>query len=208
MYRQVKTTPRKRPRQDRSKATVDAILAATAQVLISKGFDGLTTNAVAEAAGCSIGSLYQYFPNKEALVAALIEHHLDIKSARTVAELTRVAALPAHHAVRAMIVMTMEGYRDEPELKRVLIEQVPRVGRMAKIAALHSGTLQTVTALLRARQKEMRIGNPDMAAFILMSAIEAICQRAALFEPQRLRDPALIDEATAMAVRYLGLPED
>jgi AcrR family transcriptional regulator len=208
MYRQVKTTPRKRPRQDRSKATVDAILAATAQVLVSKGFDGLTTNAVAEVAGCSIGSLYQYFPNKEALVAALIEHHLDIKSARTVAELQRVATLPVPQAVRAMIVMTMEGYRDEPELKRVLIEQVPRVGRMAKIAALHSGTLQTVTALLRARQKEMRIGDPDMAGFILMSAIEAICQRAALFEPQRLRDPALIDEATAMVVRYLGLPDD
>lgn len=208
MYRQVKTTPRKRPRQDRSKATVDAILAATAQVLVSKGFDGLTTNAVAEAAGCSIGSLYQYFPNKEALVAALIEHHLDIKSALTVAELQRVATLPAQHAVRAMIVLTMESYRDEPDLKRVLIEQVPRVGRMAKIAALHAGTLQMVTALLRARQKEMRIENPDMAAFILMSAIEAICQRAALFEPARLRDPALIDEATAMAVRYLGLPDD
>ncbi|HEY4058009.1 MAG TPA: TetR/AcrR family transcriptional regulator [Kofleriaceae bacterium] len=208
MYRQVKTTPRKRPRQDRSKATVDAILAATAQVLVSKGFDGLTTNAVAEAAGCSIGSLYQYFPNKEALVAALIEHHLDIKSAQTVAELHRVATLPVQHAVRAMIVLTMESYRDQPDLKRVLIEQVPRVGRMAKIAALHAGTLQMVTALLRARQREMRIGDPDMAAFILMSAIEAICQRAALFEPARLRDPALIDEATTMVVRYLGLPDD
>jgi len=205
---QVKTTPRKRPRQERSKATVDAILDATARVLVKEGYDGLTTNAVATRAGVSIGSLYQYFPNKEALVAALIEHHLDIKSAQVMAELHRVAVLPAAQAVRAMIVLTIEGYRDEPDLKRVLIEQVPRVGRMAKIAALHAGTLQMVSAVLAARKNELAITDPDMAAFILMSAIEAICQRASLFEPARLRDPALIDEATAMVTRYLGLPGD
>jgi AcrR family transcriptional regulator len=205
---QVKTTPRKRPRQERSKATVDAILAATARVLVKDGYDGLTTNTVATTAGVSIGSLYQYFPNKEALVAALIEHHLDLKSAMTVAELQRTASLPAAQAVRAMIVLTIESYREQPDLKRVLIEQVPRVGRMAKIAALHAGTLQMITAILAAREKELSISDPNTAAFILMSAIEAICQRASLFEPARLRDPALIDEATAMVTRYLGLPND
>ena len=71
MQRQVRTTPRKRPRQERSKATVDTILEATARVLKKQGFDGLSTNAVAAQAGVSIGSLYQYFPNKEALVAKL-----------------------------------------------------------------------------------------------------------------------------------------
>ena len=85
MQRQVKTTPRKRPRQARSKATVDTILAATARVLVKQGFDGLTTNAVAEAAGVSIGSLYQYFPNKEALVAALIERHVEEMNAAMLA---------------------------------------------------------------------------------------------------------------------------
>ncbi|HSD91041.1 MAG TPA: helix-turn-helix domain-containing protein, partial [Kofleriaceae bacterium] len=60
MQRQVRTTPRKRPRQERGKATVDSILQATARILVKRGFDGLTTNAVAAAAGVSIGSLYQY----------------------------------------------------------------------------------------------------------------------------------------------------
>lgn len=207
MYRQVKTTPRKRPRQTRSKATVDAILDATARVLIAQGFDGLTTNAVAEAAGVSIGSLYQYFPNKEALVAAMIETHLDAKNAMTLGELQRVAALPLARAVRVMIELTIANYREQPELKRVLIEQVPRVGRMAKVAALHAGTLQMISALFVARRAELNVRDPDMAAFVVMSAIEAICQKAALFEPARLRDPALIDEATAMVTRYLGLSE-
>ena len=73
MYRQVKTTPRKRPRQARSKDTVEAILAATARVLVKQGFDGLTTNAVAEGAGVSIGSLYQYFKSNGTDPGAQIE---------------------------------------------------------------------------------------------------------------------------------------
>src|SRR6188768_1896869 len=100
MYRQVKTTPRKRPRQSRSVATVDTIIAATARVLVKQGFDGLTTNAVAEAAGVSIGSLYQYFPNKEALVAALVERHVEDKNRAVISELSRVASLPLKEAVR------------------------------------------------------------------------------------------------------------
>lgn len=205
MYRQVKTTPRKRPRQARSKATVDTILAATARVLIRHGFDGLTTNAVAIAAGVSIGSLYQYFPNKEAMVAALIEHHVEQMSAATRQELARVATLPVGEAVRAMIAMTIRNYSIEPELKRVLIEQVPRVGRMAKLVEMQQATFKIVVALLAARRRELAVGDPETAAFVLFAAIEAIAQRAAIFEPARLRDPALVEEATAMATRYLGV---
>jgi AcrR family transcriptional regulator len=111
MYRQVKTTPRKRPRQERSRATVETILAATARVLVKKGFDGLTTNAVAEAAGVSIGSLYQYFPSKEALVAALIEQHIEEMNSAILHELTRVAQLPMAQAVRAVIELTIRAHQ-------------------------------------------------------------------------------------------------
>jgi len=202
--RQLKTTPRKRPLQTRSKVTVDTILAATARILIKHGFDGLTTNAVAEAAGVSIGSLYQYFPNKQALVAALIERRLDDKNAQTLSELARVAQLPLAEAVRTMISLTIANYRESPALSRVLIEQVPRIGKMARIAELHHSTLTMVTALLTARRHELAVRDPEMAAFVVVSAIEAIAQRAALFHPTRLEDPSLIDEATAMVTRYLG----
>ena len=205
--RQVKTTPRKRPRQNRSKETVETILTATARILVKLGFDGLTTNAVAEQAGVSIGSLYQYFPNKQALVAALIERRLDEKNAQTHAELARVARLPFPEAVRLMIRMTVENYAAAPELSRVLIEQVPRVGRMARIAELHQGTLRLVAALLEARKHELAVRNPEMAAFVLVASIEAIAQRATLFQPSRLTDPVLIDEATAMVTRYLGVAD-
>ncbi|HLL22785.1 MAG TPA: TetR/AcrR family transcriptional regulator [Kofleriaceae bacterium] len=208
MYRQVKTTPRKRPRQERSKVTVDTILAATARVLVKKGFDGLTTNAVAEAAGVSIGSLYQYFPSKEALVAALIEQHIDEMNAAILHELTRVAQLPMAQAVRAVIELTIRAHSIEPELHRVLTEQVPRVGRLARLAEADGICRRMVAGILAARKDELAIADPDTAAFVLVASIEAITHRAALFAPERLRDPRLIDEAVALVTRYLGIADN
>src|SRR5687768_6941120 len=207
MYRQVKTTPRKRPRQERSKATVDTILAATARVLVKKGFDGLTTNAVAEQAGVSIGSLYQYFPSKEALVAALIEQHIEEMNAAILSELTRVAQLPMAQAVRAVIELTIRAHSIEPELHRVLTEQVPRVGRLARLAEADGICRRMVAGVLAARKGELAISDADTAAFILVASIESITHRAALFAPERLRDPRLIDEAVALVTRYLGVAD-
>ena len=68
--------PRKRPRQAQAQATVAAIVDACAQLLASGGYDALTTNAISERAGVSVGTLYEYFPNREAIVGALAENGL------------------------------------------------------------------------------------------------------------------------------------
>src|SRR6516164_1611810 len=86
MARKVQTNPRKLASQERSRATVDALLEATARILLKEGYDKASTNRIAEVAGVSIGSLYQYFPSKEALVAAVIDRHT-----QEVAEVTRSA---------------------------------------------------------------------------------------------------------------------
>ena len=207
MHRQVKTTPRKRPRQERSKVTVDTILAATARVLVKKGFDGLTTNAVADAAGVSIGSLYQYFPSKEALVAALIEQHIEEMNSEILTELTRVAQLPMSQAVRAVIELTIKAHAVNPELHKILTEQVPRVGRLARLIEADNISRRMVAGILSARREELAIVDVDTAAFLLCTSIEAIVHRAALLAPERLRDVRLIDEATAMVTRYLGIAD-
>ncbi|MEJ7602040.1 MAG: TetR/AcrR family transcriptional regulator [Kofleriaceae bacterium] len=208
MHRQVKTTPRKRPRQARSRATVDTIMAASARILVKRGFDGFTTNEVAEVAGVSIGSLYQYFPNKEALVAALIERHVEEMNSAILSELTRVAQLPMGRAVRAVIELTIRAHAIEPELHRVLTEQVPRVGRMAKLRELDAICHRMVAGILGARQAELAIRDPETAAFVIVAAIESIAHRAALFSPERLRDPRLVDEACSLVTRYLGVADD
>jgi AcrR family transcriptional regulator len=187
---------------------VDAILEASARVLVKHGFDGLTTNAVATAAGVSIGSLYQYFPNKEAIVAALIEHHLEQMNGAVLAELARVAQLPAAEAVRCAVELTLRAHAVDPELHRVLSEQVPRVGRLAKLRELDAITHRMVAGLLAARSNELAIRDPDLSAFIVVSAIEAIIHRALILCADRLRDPRLVDEATLLVSRYLGVAAD
>lgn len=205
MQRQVRTTPRKRPRQQRSKDTVDTILAATTRVLKQVGFDGLTTNAVAERAGVSIGSLYQYFPNKEALVLALIDRHSEEMNAAILQELSRVALLPIAEAARAVIELTIRAHAIDPQLHRVLTEQVPRIGKLARLRELDNISHRMVAGLLAARRAELAVEDLELAAFVLVSAIESIVHRAALLYPDMLRDPALVDEATRLVTRYLGV---
>ena len=208
MQRQVRTTPRKRPRQQRSKATVDTILEATARVLKKQGFDGLSTNAVAAQAGVSIGSLYQYFPNKEALVAKLIDRHMEDMNAAIFAELTRVAVMPIAQAARAVVELTIRAHSVDIDLHRVLTEQVPRIGKLARLRELDEICQRRVAGLLAARKGELAIADPDLAAFILVSTIEAVIHRAALLYPARLRDPRLVDETTLVVTRYLGVAEN
>src|SRR3569623_1094019 len=76
MARQAARMPRKYASQERSRATVAALVEATARILVAEGFDRASTNRIAEVAGVSIGSLYQYFPGKEALVLAVAERHV------------------------------------------------------------------------------------------------------------------------------------
>src|SRR6516165_1973024 len=101
--RRPRTTPRKKPRQERSQVTVEAILDATARVLCTIGYDRASTNRVALAAGVSVGSLYQYFPSKEALVAALVERHVEEMLRLVRAKIAEVSSAPLPVAVRTMI---------------------------------------------------------------------------------------------------------
>jgi AcrR family transcriptional regulator len=92
-------SPRKKPTQARSQATVDAIFEATIQVLLSVGLQRLTTIRVAERAGASVGTLYQYYPHKQALLFAVLQRHLgNVEKAIT------EAAASSHHTPLATMV--------------------------------------------------------------------------------------------------------
>ena len=136
MARRVRTTPRKKPRQDRSLATVDAILDATARVLTTTGYDRASTNRIALAAGVSVGSLYQYFPSKEALVAAVIDRHMQEMLQVFRDALVKVAMRPIQVAARELVSVMFDAHRVNPKLHRVLAEQVPRTGRLENIEAI------------------------------------------------------------------------
>jgi AcrR family transcriptional regulator len=203
MGRKLAVRPRKQASQERSRATIDAILAATARVLVKHGYDQASTNRVAEAAGVSIGSLYQYFPSKEALVAAVIERHMSDMAALAEASFVRLAALPMRQAVRELVTLMIEVHRLEPKLHRVLFEQIPRVGGLERLESLDERSTPLVKMYLEAHRDEIDVPDIDLAAFMTVSCVESMTHLAVLRRPELLADPRFVDEVAGMVVRYL-----
>src|SRR6185437_5949733 len=102
MPRRPQTSPRKIASQQRSRATVDALVEATARVLVEEGYERASTNRIAQVAGVSIGSLYQYFPSKEALVAAAAERHQQELARVAFGAVFKVAAQPIETGAREL----------------------------------------------------------------------------------------------------------
>jgi AcrR family transcriptional regulator len=192
------------PKQQRSKETVDVILGATARVLVREGFDRASTNRIAEAAGVSIGSLYQYFPSKEALVAALVERHIDGMSERLQAEMAEVADAPVEPAIRRMVTLMLDAHAVEPELHRVLSEQVPRIGRLERVHEVEARMQRLARAYLERRRDELRPGDLDTAAFVVVQTIEALTHAVTVHGESAPPRQAFVDEVTTLIVRYLA----
>ncbi len=197
--------PRKRPRQARSRATVEAIVEATARVLAEHGYDKTTTNRVATVAGVSVGSLYQYFPNKDALVGALVDRHFERMRALFAERLAAVADAPVEQAARALIDAVMEGHRRNPRLHQAVLEFVPRLGVQGQRDAFDTFAVPLIAAYMARRRAELRPRDLELAAWVLMRTLQPLVHAAVLRGPAFFEDPAFIDEATALVVGYLSV---
>ena len=202
MPAKISMSPRKKPIQERARATIDAILRATAHILVTDGYDRASTNRIAARAGVSIGSLYQYFPSKEALVAALMEKHMEEMAAVARSAVPRVAALPFEDAVEEAVRMMVAAHTVNPKLHKVLIEQIPRIGRLERAEVLEREVTSLIRAYLEARRDEIGVRDLDLSTFIVYGIVEALAHAAVLTRPDLL-GPAFVREVTAVVVRYL-----
>lgn len=152
MARKPATRPRKHASQERSRATVDALIEATARILVREGFDKASTNRIAEVAGVSVGSLYQYYPSKEALVAAVIERHNQEIMRLVRGALAEVASQPLDKAVRRIVTVAIAAHRVDPRLHRVLAEQfrAPGALRMSRSSIATTSPSSTPSSRLTA----------------------------------------------------------
>jgi len=187
----------RQPRQRRAHDTVEALLRATAHILSREGPARLTTNRVAEKAGVSIGSLYQYFPNKEALVAKVRRRYDLAFRERLIGLVGSVATLPLDHAVERCVRALIALHADDPGLHNAVsaagIDDTER-------RLLH----QVLAGWLEARRDEIRRPNRALAATIALDAAEALVHGVAHRTPERLADDELAVEVTDLLVRYLA----
>lgn len=190
-----KLTARKQPRQARSVATVEAVLQAATYILSKQGWATFTTNAVAEKAGVNIASLYQYFPNKEAIVAELQRRHVE-EIERHWPEPPEGAPLP--ELLGVMLEAMVAEHRVNPALHRVFAEELPRAQRLGTVAS---------DAGRRWRERmleQMKVPDAELATFITRVALHAVIHEAACERPEVLRNPQLVSELVRLLGGYLS----
>lgn len=196
---------RRKPRQSRARATFDAILDAAAQIFAEQGYAATTTNKVAERAGVSIGSLYQYVSDKNALLLALAERHLDQAAevlAATFVDLSREQP-DLERTIRRLVETLAALHRQDPVMHRLLFDQTPRT------PALAARLRRAERRLGRAVAAELtRLGvagaHPQARALLLVQGLEAQVHGAILEPPPDLAPTALIDEVARLWTTALG----
>src|SRR5262249_10738309 len=148
------------------------------------------------------GSLYQYFPNKESLVAALAAKRAESIDATLETRMAQVSRAPLAEAVREVIRAVFDTHAADPELQRGLIEQVPRVGGMREVDASELHARDVVLENLRARRAEIAPRNVELAAFVITRSVRALAH-GALTREDLIGNDKLLDEATALVLGYL-----
>jgi AcrR family transcriptional regulator len=192
-----------RPASAGSPRTRDWILQAAAQVLAAHGCAAGTTNRIAERSGVSIGTLYQNYPNKDAILVELMTAHLDAGPAAIRARLDDGLPTELDALLRLFVRAAIHNHRDEWRLHQVLFEEAPRPA--AILAMLHEdeAALVAAAAPLLAAHPQVTVGDADVAAGVVVATVESLVHRlVAAPEPM---DPQVVeDELVRMVVAYLS----
>jgi len=192
--------------QTRSQATVEALLEAAAQVFAERGYAGCTTNRIAERAGASIGTFYQYLPNKEAAAVALLERHLE-ETSRKLKTWVGHTAGERHclrDALRDYVEGMLEAHAGRPRLQHLLLEETPLPERV-HAALLRSGREagRTMAELLRL-YPEVRHARLAHAGYMVVEAVESLTHRFAAHPGEQQMEPAAFaEELAGMLEAYL-----
>lgn len=217
--------PRKEPRQRRAAETRARILDAARDVFQEHGYGHGTTNRIAEVAGISVGSLYQYFPNKDAILVELVDAHIDAGTVALEAALADVlgpvaddsAALgpvadgsggvvPLDELIGRATGALVRLHATDRRLHRVLFEEAPRPpAQLARLRALESELTDRVAGLLAAHP-EARVPDPRLAARMVIDTVESLVHRVATDETSDIDDDVLAAEITRLVTAYLRAP--
>lgn len=193
----------RRPKQKRAQTTVAAIVEGATRVLAERGWSGFNTNIVAERAGVSIGSLYEYFPNKQAIIDAIFSEHLAKGEALVSAAADRFSN---EDSLDALVMSLVEGFiilhKDDPRLHRVLSSEVPLSPETrSRMDALRRGVFSLVATAL-----EGQCDKPKLTAQLLVETADSLTHRWFTEEDGGPTSPeTMTQELTRMLNAYLAL---
>ena len=197
-------TFRRAPRQERSRTTVDAIFEAASRLLDESGLEATTTNRIAHVAGVSIGSLYQYFPKKEALFGALTERAIEHDLARVRASVDAARDLPLEEGVRVMIQESFAFALHRPRLFGWMLRYLPQLGLLPAVERMERALIAECRRFFEDHRAEIGDVDIDMMAIAGVGAIRGAVVTLARERPDILEDgDKLLDMATDLTLGSL-----
>jgi|SRR5271166_5701573 len=197
MRSKVAKPARRLAKQERARETIAVILEAAARVLQREGYARATTNRVAETAGVSVGTIYQYFTNKDEIFDALIRSELEALQ-RLLREAAPDPREPLSDALRRLLRVLVRARPEAPALYRSL-EHVPNALFRRRVEEARGSVVEWMRNLLALHRRELRVRDLDAAAFVIVAAAEGVAMTAS---PEfYLRRGA--DELATLFTRYL-----
>ncbi|MBC7735484.1 MAG: TetR/AcrR family transcriptional regulator [Bacteriovorax sp.] len=198
----ISLAPRRTPRQARSAVTVNAIYEATVQVLLAEGQSRLTTTRVAERAGVSVGTMYQYFPNKRSLLFAVLQQHLGVMAEAVEAAAQRYDAQPIAVMADGLVRAYVDAKTRNVEVAEALYRIAGELDTAAMIATITKRIHKAISTLL-ASASDVTFDNLREVTFTLSATMAGACR--AVFE--RGATPAVVrilrSELPVMCTAYL-----
>jgi AcrR family transcriptional regulator len=197
-----KRTRRRTPKQRRAQETVEAVLDAVARLVKREGVEGVTTNGIAATAGISIGSLYQYFPDKRAILVAVRDRHVDEMARLVERKLIEHAAEPLDQLLRALLEAMVGAHAAEPALYELLLTQLPQEPSGAH--EVEARLRRALREALSSRQNEIeRSADLDRVLFVLTHMLESLAHNTVLRRPPSLSLVDATEEALRAVLGYL-----
>jgi AcrR family transcriptional regulator len=185
----IRKTPRRLPRQARSRATIEAILEATAQILEAEGEAAFNTNRIAERAGVSVGSLYQYFPDKQSILREMARRETGALHRAT-------GALPAKDKERLAIQRLIAAFPGRPRLRRIVVRTLT-----ADVTHIPPDLInQELDQTSRLLHPELRLSRLD--AYILTRAVLGVVRSAVLEDSPFLHKPEFLEALLRLTRSY------
>ena len=193
--------PRRTPRQVRAELTRERILTAAAHVFAEYGYAAGTTNRIAERARISIGSLYQYFPNKDAILAKLLVRHID-RGAWPQADQLDLSPGSLEATVRALVRDALDHHGDDPQLLRIMIEEAPFSQELRDTIGRHGASRVGQVRDVLARHPDVGVRDLDTAAEMITFTVEVNVHKL-MADPRAVSIEAFERELVDMVTRYL-----
>lgn len=192
---------RRVPSQRRARDTVEAILDAVLRVLRRQGPDGLTTNRIAEVAGVSIGSVYQYFPHKRAIFAALHDRHVEQIGRLVDAAVVDHAEGSFEELVEVLVGSLVDAHGEDPGLHELLSAEVGNRGGARSLEARLRNVLRLAVTSRLARRPSPR--DLERMLFVLPPVIEALAHGVATNRPPGMPKRVAVEEAVKLVSAYV-----